>query len=224
MSDRILLCYIGLDLLFLLSGVLLLVFSLTTQSQMTKTPTVQDVAHNLLLMETPLSAGIGNAVLIFVTFVLSLPALVMPTTRGWLKLHGYMVVVCALFTMIIGLDIWFDTLKTRANLLTIWSAQPSTTQSLLQQELVCCGYTNSTSPPFVVDTTCPNAQVAASMVGCITPFSKLANNFLDLIFTGAFGIVGIDVVLILGVAIVLKDRKEKARYRVIDEKNGAGAF
>jgi hypothetical protein len=79
------------------------------------------------------------------------------------------------------------------------------------------------------------------MVGCITPFSKLANNFLDLIFTGAFGIVGmcrnsfqicfktnkfagIDVVLILGVAIVLKDRKEKARYRVIDEKNGAGAF
>jgi hypothetical protein len=154
MSDRILLCYIGLDLLFLLSGVLLLVFSLTTQSQMTKTPTVQDVAHNLLLMETPLSgkpaplyilceerlligmaAGIGNAVLIFVTFVLSLPALVMPTTRGWLKLHGYMVVVCALFTMIIGLDIWFDTLKTRANLLTIWSAQPSTTQSLLQQEV-----------------------------------------------------------------------------------------
>ena len=79
------------------------------------------------------------------------------------------------------------------------------------------------------------------MVGCITPFSKLANNFLDVVFTGAFGIVGmcrnwfqiclranifigLDVVLILGIAIVLKDRKEKARYRVIDEKNGAGAF
>jgi len=224
MSDRILLTYIGLDLLFLLSGVLLLVFALTTDSNMTKTPTVDDVARNLLLMQTPLSAAIGNAVLIFVAFVISLPALVMPTTRGWLKFHGYMVVICAIFTMVIGLDIWIDTLKTRANLLTTWTAQPNTTQSLLQQELVCCGYTNSTSPPFVVDSTCPNAQVAASMVGCITPFSKLANNFLDVVFTGAFGIVGLDVALILGIAIVLKDRKEKARYRVIDEKNGAGAF
>jgi len=224
MSDRILLTYIALDLLFALTGVVLLVFALNTKASMKKALTVETVASNLLLMQTPLNAAIGNAVMVFITFVISLPALVVPTSRGFLKLHGYMAVVCALFTMILGLDIWFDTLKTRSNLLTIWDAQPSTTQSLLQQELICCGYLNSTSPPFVVDNTCPNAQVAASMVGCITPFSKLANNFLDVIFTGAFGIVGVDVILILGIAIVLKDRKEKARYRHIDEKNGTGAF
>ena len=88
----------------------------------------------------------------------------------------------------------------------------------------CCGYANSTSPPFVPDTTCPNALVAAAQLGCVTPFSKEANNFLDLVFTGAFGIVGIDAILVICTAIVLKDRKEKERYRFIDEKNGAGAF
>jgi hypothetical protein len=45
-----------------------------------------------------------------------------------------------------------------------------------------------------------------------------------LIFTGAFGIVGVDVALIMATAMLLKDRKEKERYRHIDEKNGAGAF
>jgi hypothetical protein len=88
----------------------------------------------------------------------------------------------------------------------------------------CCGYANSTSPPFVTDTTCPSALVAAAQVGCVSPFSKYANNFLDVIFTGAFGIVGIDVLVILATAILLKDRKEKERYRGIDEKSGVGAF
>lgn len=88
----------------------------------------------------------------------------------------------------------------------------------------CCGYFNSTSPPFALDATCPNALVAAARVGCVTPFSSFANNFLDLVFTGAFGIVGIDVALIMATAMLLKDRKEKERYRHIDEKNGAGSF
>lgn len=83
---------------------------------------------------------------------------------------------------------------------------------------------NSTSPPFVADSTCPNGLVAAARVGCVGPYSTLANNFLDRIFTGAFGIVGIDVALVLATAMLLKDRKEKERYRFIDEKNGGGAF
>jgi hypothetical protein len=83
---------------------------------------------------------------------------------------------------------------------------------------------NSTSPPFVEDTTCRNPQVAASKVGCVKPFSSYANNFLDLVFTGAFGIVGADALLILTTAILLKDRKEKERYRHIDEKNGEMAI
>ena len=91
-------------------------------------------------------------------------------------------------------------------------------------QLKCCGYLNSTSPPFVQDPFCKNPQFAAAQLGCVRPFSTYSNNFLDIVFTGAFGIVGFDALLIVMIAIVVKDRKEKARYREIDEKNGARAF
>jgi len=222
LDNKILLTYVLTDIIFVVSGGLLIIFALTTESETSKAPTIKTVSRNLLLMQCPLSAAIGNGILVFVSFLLSIPAMIMPMTRGWLKVHGYMVVVCALFTMVLGLDIWFETLKTRANLGVVFSKSPDTTKSLLQQSLDCCGYNNSTSPPFVVDATCPNAAIAAATVGCITPFTKFANNFLDLIFTGAFGIVGIDVCLVLATAMLLKDRKEKERYRHIDEKNGTG--
>lgn len=152
MRDNILLTYVIVDLLFVVSGGLLLIFALETESMTTDAPTVTTVARNLLLMQCPLSgpssnfikiengfnklvAAIGNAVLIFVTFLVSVPAMVMPMTRGWLKLHGYMVVVCAVFTLILGLSIWFETLKTRSRLATIWNNQPAATQSLIQQEV-----------------------------------------------------------------------------------------
>jgi len=62
--------------------------------------------------------------------------------------------------------------------------------------------------------------VAAQKVNCVGPFSNFANSFLDRIFTALFGLVGLDVALLLAVVVVLKNRAEKARYRHIDEKNG----
>ncbi|KAE8450332.1 hypothetical protein EG329_006760 [Mollisiaceae sp. DMI_Dod_QoI] len=224
MRDNILMTYVLVDLAFVASGGLLIIFALVTRSEITATPTLDNVARDLFFSMCPLNAAIGNAVMVFFTFLSTVPAIVMPMTRGWLKFGGYMTVVCAVFTMIIGLDIWFMTLKSRKNLGDIWKLQNNATQSLLQQKFDCCGYNNFTSPPFAVDSTCPNALVAAAQVGCVGPFSKDANNFLDIIFTGAFGIVGIDVALILSTAMLLKDRKEKERYRHIDEKSGTGAF
>lgn len=224
MRDNILLTYIVMDILYVVSGGLLLIFALTTQAEIKGTPELATIARNLLLDECPLTGSIVNAVFIFVGFVVSLPAMVIPTTRGWLKFHGYFVTFCALFTMILGLTLWFETLKTRNNLFNIWNRQPAATQSLLQESLVCCGYFNSTTPPFVVDSVCPTAAIAATQIGCVTPFSSYSNSFLDLIFTAAFGIVGIDVALVLAIAMLLKDRKEKERYRGIDEKNGTAGF
>lgn len=223
-NNRILWTYIAADLLFVISGGLILIFALTTKVGSKEVHTISNVAKDLLLDTCPLSAAIGNSVLIFVTFLISVPGIILPTTRGWLKLSGYMAVVCGLFTMILGLSIWYETLKTRSVLSDIWDAQPQSSQSLLQQAFNCCGYQNSTSFPLVIDSACPNPLVAATQVGCVDPFSKFANNFLDVIFTSAFGIVGIDVLLVLSTAILLKDRKEKERYRHIDEKNGTGSF
>jgi len=224
MRDKILLTYVAVDALFVVTGGLLLIFALTTKARITDTPTLANVANDLILSTCPLNAAIGNSVFVFFTFLMSIPAIVMPMTRGWLKFSGYLTVISGLFTMIIGLTIWFETLKTRKNFSTVWVNQPASTQSLLQQKFNCCGYTNSTSPPFVTDSTCPNALAAAAQIGCVSPFSSFANNFLDLVFTGAFGIVGVDVLLVLSTAMLLKDRKEKERYRHIDEKSGAGAF
>ena len=115
-----------------------------------------------------------------------------------------MVVACGIVTLVIGLDIWFQTLRTRGNLQSHWVQESKETQSLLQQKVVltvwqpfktilifgqfqCCGYLSNN---FVVDATCPNAFIAAQTRGCVGPFSNFANSFLDLIFTAMFGIVG----------------------------------
>ncbi|KAH7037567.1 tetraspanin [Microdochium trichocladiopsis] len=41
------------------------------------------------------------------------------------------------------------------------------------------------------------------------------------IFTAVFGMVGLDAIFIMALACLLKDRKERERYRHIDEKSGA---
>ncbi|KAI6249475.1 hypothetical protein HI914_02762 [Erysiphe necator] len=224
MKDSVLLAYVVFDLLFAITGIILLITALSMQSQLSQTPNLENVAKNLILDSCPLKAAIANGILVLAIFVMSIPSIAMPRARGLLKLTGYFVFVSAVFTMVLGLTIWFETLKTRKNLLAIWKMQDVSVQSLLQTKYQCCGYTNSTSPPFVVDNTCPNPTIAAARLGCVFPFSAFANNFLDVIFTAIFGMVGVDALFILATAILLKDRKEQARYRQIFEKNGGRNF
>lgn len=178
-----------------------------------KYPTLRPPTNNC-------TAGVANAVIMFFTFLLSLPALALPMNRGWLKLQGWLLVFCSFFTLILGLFIWFDTLQTRKNLAVIWGQQPSDIQGLLQQAFNCCGYLDSMTPPFFIDNVCPDSFTASQKMGCVGPFSTFANNYLDIIFTAAFGIVGVDVLLLLAVVMLLKHRAELERYRHIDEKLG----
>ncbi|CAO2651153.1 Nn.00g094500.m01.CDS01 [Neocucurbitaria sp. VM-36] len=220
MPTKLMMVFVGMDFLFAGCGGLLLGFSLISEQSMRDTPTVNNVTQNLLLGQCPLTAGVVNAIFVFVTFLLSLPALFLPTNRGWLRTQGWLVVVCATFTLGLGLAIWVETLETRKNLSVLWGRETPLIQSLLQQKFDCCGYVNATTPPFVQDSTCLNTLVAAQKGGCIGKFSTFANTYLDQIFTAAFGIVGIDFILVLCVAMVLKYRMEQERYKHIDEKNG----
>ncbi|RKF56825.1 putative tetraspanin [Golovinomyces cichoracearum] len=219
MKDRVLLMFIIFDFLFLGTGLLILLSALITRADLTESPNLDNVARNLILRTCPSKAAIVNSVLVFVTFLVSVPAITMPRSRGLLKLTGYLTGVNALFTLVLGLTLWYETLKTRKNLLDIWMTLDVSAQSLLQTKFKCCGYMNSTTPPFVVDNVCPSAEVAAARLGCVFPFSSFANNFLDIIFTTAFGIVGVDTIFILSTTILVKDRKEKARYLQILEKS-----
>ena len=77
----------------------------------------------------------------------------------------------------------------------------------------------------------------------MAPFSSFANSFLDIVFTAMFGIVGkleahssgqranckltplaLDGFLFLSSAVLLKDRAQRERYRLIDRKSGFGGI
>ncbi|KAK7536463.1 uncharacterized protein J3D65DRAFT_419403 [Phyllosticta citribraziliensis] len=222
MADKILLTLAAFELLFLVSGGLIMGFSVVSKESLSKDLTISNVAQHILLQETPtpLTAGIVNAVFIFVSFLFVLPAFFLRTNKGWLRIHGWAVVVSGTFTLIVGLIIWIETLRTRSLLGKIWASEQPSTQNLLQEKFKCCGYFSPSSPPFVQDDICPDAQTAAVKGGCIGKFSSFANQYLDVVFTAAFGIVGVDALVVMCVAMELKNRAEQARYRHIDEKNG----
>lgn len=148
----------------------------------------------------------------------------MPTTRAWLKLQGYLITICAFLSLTLGLFLWYDTLRTRSNFSSVYTSQPTSIQSLLQQRFNCCGYLSAISPPYVQDGTCEGGIQAAMMEPCVGPLSKYANGLEDVIFTALFGVVGVDVLAVLAVTMLLKDRGERERYRWLDLKSGKGGF
>ncbi|KAI1392287.1 uncharacterized protein F4822DRAFT_390399 [Hypoxylon trugodes] len=221
MVNKVLGAFIATDGLFVSMGAIMLGFSIIVQQTCFDPPNDgNEAARDLLYQRFPFTAGIVNAVFIFATFLATIPALA-TNNRSWLKLAGYMVVVDAIFTMAIGVDLWIITLTMKNEFLQIWTSQPPHVQDLMQTAFSCCGYFNSSSPAFVTDSTCPSPAAAALMRGCSAPLTSFGNTFVDNIFTAVFGMVGIDAVLIMAIACVLKDRKERERYRHIDEKTGA---
>jgi hypothetical protein len=54
-NDRILLTYVAADLLFVISGGLLIIFALTTKVEAREVPTLDNVARDLLLDTCPLN-------------------------------------------------------------------------------------------------------------------------------------------------------------------------
>lgn len=225
MANKVLLAYGICDGLFVLMGIFMLSFSVIVQNIQNEIPeNGRQAARNLLYQRFPLTAGIVNAVMIFITFLFTLPGIITPA-RIWLKLGGYMVTICAMFSMIIGLYLWILTLRTRVDFAPIFAAQPNNIKGLMQTTFNCCGYFNSTSPPFERDAVCPSPAAAALMRGCATPITAFANVFIDNIFTAVFGMVGIDAVFIVATACLLKERKERERFRHIDSKtNALGRF
>ncbi|KAF8243427.1 hypothetical protein K440DRAFT_589596 [Wilcoxina mikolae CBS 423.85] len=222
MVKPVLTSYVVSDFIFLATGVMLITVASIWRNEMASPPTEESVGRLILLQRCPLVAVLANGILVVITFVVSLPAFALPTSRTWLKIHSWGVVMCLLFTLVLGLNEWIQTLTTRANLQVVWGKQSQETQSMLQQKFDCCGYVNSTTPLYVPDAVCTNDIVAASKEGCVTAFSGYGEKWLNYLFTAAFGVVGMDVVLLLCAAMMIRYRKEQLRYRLIDQKWGVG--
>ena len=135
MVDKIFLATVIADILFLASGVMELVFSLVVRSLMNNMPSDGvDATRNLLYQRFTLTAGIVNAVFILVTFAATLPGLVMPA-RSFLKVSGYMVTLCSIFTMCVAVYLWVMTLKMRGQFFNIYIEQEPEVQSLIQNSV-----------------------------------------------------------------------------------------
>ncbi|EFW99373.1 tetraspanin [Grosmannia clavigera kw1407] len=222
MANKIFVAYVVADALFIIMGSILLGFSVVVKNTLHNAPSDgAEAARNLLYTRFPLTAGVVNGIFYFITFVFTIPAVTLPT-RGWLKLSGYMVTFTALFSLGIGLRIWITTLNTKEAFSPLWNAQTAAVQDLMQTQFQCCGYFNSTSPAFVTDATCSSPAAAALVRGCASQISSFGNTFVDEIFTAVFGMCGICALLVMATACLLKDRKERERFRYIDEKNGLG--
>lgn len=159
MPNKVLSLFLVVEALFVATGGLIGGIVLVTKEHGHHPRTTADVASTLLLMQTPLAgkyflwicgniklhgltvsflpAAIFNAGLIFFTFFVSLPGLVLPlpSSRIWLKLHAGLVVACAIVTLLLGLRIWFLTLQARSNLALLWASQSRENQSILQQKV-----------------------------------------------------------------------------------------
>jgi hypothetical protein len=225
MINKVLAAFVVANGVFVSMGALELGFCIIVRQTCFDIPTEgENAARNLLYQKFPFNAGIVNAALTFLIFLVTLPGMI-TGSRLWLKIAGYMTVIDAIFTMAIGLQLWIITLKMRDEFSGIWNSQPGGIQDVMQSAFQCCGYHNSTAPAFVTNPICPSPAAAALMRGCASPLVSFGNEFIDNIFTAVFGMVGIQVILIVTMACLLKDRKERERFRHIDEKMGvAGGF
>lgn len=222
MARKTLFIFVGLNLVYLLCAGLHLFIPLFTRAQLKEGPTLSNVANNLLLDECPLTASMVNAGLMFLSFLISVPAMFKKQNLVLLQIHAWTIVACAVFTLGIGLEIWFSTLKTRSNLEPLWNRQSTFVQSMLQFKFKCCGYNDP--KVFITDGTCPNVADATRHGGCMGPFALFANQFLDVVFTTFFAFVAVDMIVLLSVLCVLKERKEQIRYQLIDEKTRFGGI
>lgn len=135
MVNKVQAAYVVADGLFLLMGIFIIGFSVIVGNIRDEIPeNGRQAARNLLYQRFPLTAGIVNAVFIFLTFMVTLPGLA-TQSRGWLKLGAYMTTFCGLFSMILGLFLWILTLKTREDFAPLYWAQPANVQQLMQAEV-----------------------------------------------------------------------------------------
>jgi hypothetical protein len=206
------------NLFFIAAGAVTIAVSLIWRTAAVNSPTTGPVERNIIFLMTPTMFGIGAGVITVIAGVLSLPALAV-TTRGWLRVQAWAVFVASLVLLVVGLKVWTLTLDEKDNILAAYTQTSPNTIEALEERFNCCGFFNSTSPPFVVSpNACPDSATAATRNGCVIPLQPFADLYLDRLFTTLFGFVGIGTCAILANAMLLKARTTEARYVRIAEK------
>lgn len=132
MPDKVLLTTLAINVIFLATGAIQLGFCLIVQGLIGKATTDgREAVRHLLYAEFPLTAGIANASIILATFVFTLPGLV-SKGRSWLKISGYLISICAVFTLCLGVVLWVMTLQIKNHFFPTYLDQEASIQSAIQ--------------------------------------------------------------------------------------------
>ncbi|KAK6354891.1 phospholipid scramblase 1 [Orbilia brochopaga] len=219
--NTLLIVYVLVDIIFLGTSIGLIIAGQMFMHHMDNLPlSVNDSPYVILLYYLPCVPIFVNGIISAATFLLSLPALALPMSLVWLRIHGWFVMICAVYSLVLGVLVWVDTLTERAAMFQAWKDIGPSVQTLLQERFQCCGYISAMEPLFVTDDVCPNALVASQTKPCVGPFTAFQDEFFNTVFTILFGIVAVDFVMLCCTAMVINQRREQRRYRKIDEKRG----
>ncbi|EFY93077.1 tetraspanin [Metarhizium acridum CQMa 102] len=135
MANKVFSTTLGISLLFLASGCLELGFSLAVRSMMDNKPeSGQEAVRNLLYKMFPLTAGIVNGAATLAIFAFTLLGLLSPM-RSWLKAGGYLINLCGLFTLCLGVYLWIMTLRLKDGFFPTYLELDPSVQSLVQQSV-----------------------------------------------------------------------------------------
>lgn len=163
--NKVLSGYIIADLLFLLGGIILLLGSRLGEASLHHERNVENVMRSLLIPRCPIIrsssallptylkllgfanqahnnlhvhryiASLANAICVFAAFLCSIPVIVFPQNGRWLRLHGWLLVFSGIFTLSLGLSVWYEALRTRSTLQPMWSKETGDIRGLLQKKV-----------------------------------------------------------------------------------------
>jgi hypothetical protein len=185
---------------------------------------------NMVLSKADLTAGTVLAILLLITFVISIGAIVQPNhVTGGLVMLNYALLVDAITIVVIGSFVWFFTLQERNNFYKLWLAASSETRLQLQDQFKCCGYFTG-NDTVEIGGYCVSAEFAAGLNEtvlsnfCVTPITAFADMTLNNVFTTVYGFMAIVLCLLLATLCVIKKRQEEERFKKIDAKRGGRGF
>lgn len=182
---------------------------------------------NIALSPTQLDAATILGVIYLLTFVVSIGAMVQPSTAvsGFIVLN-WTLILDAVATLVVGTILWFYSLMERNNYYAVWKMQTDATREAVQNMFQCCGYflPNDT---VAIGGFCQNMQFVNALNttdACVSHITSFSDDMIQPVFTGIYFFMGVVLCLLMASLCVIKTRREEDRFRKIDQKRGGGGF
>lgn len=231
MGKRLFAVWGCLDAAYLASGILALVFAIVIRMQGgTGGPPNDATLRRLVVSDTFLNAGIALGIIIIASWLVSLYGItsarkISKTCTDGLMWFNWTIVGSTITTIVVGVLIWFFTLRPRAAFADIWRAQTPATQTYLQNTLQCCGYWDASTAGLFTAPTGFCAAVAAgtnttAVQPCVNPIGAFEDYLLNNVFSTTFGFVAIQISLVLITTGLIQSQMEEYRFTLIDAKRG----